>query len=92
MQFTGAALHGGQTIVTPTAASANASVRQVIIMYPPERDSGPGSRTYQGVSVTISPHRIPAFENREFYIAILAREQIEYEELNDAVRGFMTGG
>jgi len=82
-QFMGVYRHGGQHIVSPTTTSADASIQQLNIMYPPERDV---SRIYQGVSVTISTHRIPAFDNRQFYIVILAGEQIEYEQLNDAVR------
>jgi hypothetical protein len=82
-QFTGVVGHGGQHIVSPTPTSVDASIRQLNIVYAPEKDV---SRTYQGVSVTISAHQIPAFDNRQFYIAILAGEQIEYEQFNDAVR------
>ena len=85
-QFTGVAHHGGQHVASPTT---DASIRQVNVMYPPERDV---SRRYEGVSVTISAHQIPAFDNREFYIAILAGEQIEYERLNDVVRRLMIDG
>ena len=85
----GVARHGGQHVVSPTTTLANASIWQVNITYPPEIDV---SRTYQGVSVTISAHRIPAFDNREIYIVILAEEQIEYEQLNDVVGRFMIDG
>ena len=89
--FTGVARHGGRHIVPYATTSADASARQVNIVYPPERDYV--YRMYQGVSVTISAHRISSLDNRELYIAILAsREQISYDQLNDAIRGFMMDG
>lgn len=37
-------------------------------------------------------YRIPSFNNREFYVAILAWEQIAYEQLIDAIGGLMIDG
>jgi len=89
--FTGVARHGSQHIVPYATTSTDASAWQVNIMYPPERDYV--YRMYQGVSVTISAHRISSFDNPELYIAILvSREQIPYDQLNDSIRGFMMDG
>lgn len=86
-QFISAARHGGQHVLPPATPSADAFMQEFNITLLSTTDSV--SRTY---FVTISSHRVPGLNNRQIFVAVLAGEQIDYEWLDDVVRGFRVDG